>query len=483
MPRAQTSDLSSESASMIDGAAVSENLIKALSDPYEIPCVVVVLGYVHQHQAVLASKSDSENVQAALAHNDELFLSVMRFTAAPRTDEQRLSLAGSSCSCSPAERDSGLHALGEGRAESPPFKDIIKYLLELVIHHLQDGEDPNTATRVLRADRMIQRSRWPRCLGHMLPYGAGITINSLISWVVLRDMDMHIRIIVLHTVEMIVQYTGPSTIPYLVYSETFMPQGIVYQMEIALRMLSTNHDPFSAIAMLRSSSWLLHNVGLKKCDHSRRVIFLLGNYAAQHLKSLCEELKDMLRVNLETYIRIYDGHSHILGAILNYLTRVITFCSTETELRVDPQTIPQGEDIPADIRSGVWVRALLALIYQATSGRCAHTECTSTKLTTWPLKRCGGCRRMVYCSRRCQNASWNYASAPHREICALIRQFCVDNQLPRTHVMKREHLQPETFDVRLGHRIVEHTERLMACERATLTGASSVETSEEEAVA
>jgi hypothetical protein len=468
---------------MIDGAAVSENLIKALSDPYEIPCVVVVLGYVHQHQAVLASKSDSENVQAALAHNDELFSSVMRFTAAPRTDEQRLFLAGSSCSCSPAERNSGLHALGhktdEGRAESPPFKDIIEYLSGLVIHHLQDGKYPITTTMVMRADRMIQRSRWPRCLGHILPYGAGNTINSLISWVVLRDMHMHIRIHLLQTVEMIVHYTGPSTIPYLVYSDTFMPQGIVYQMEIALRMLSTDNDPFSAIAMLRSSSWLLHNVGLKKCDQSRRVMFLLDKYTAQHLKSLCEELKDMLRVNVKTYIRILDGHSYLLMAIPYHLDQVIAFCSTDAELLVDPQMIPQGEDIPADVRSRVWVRALLALNYQATSGQCAHTKCTSTKLTTWPLKRCGGCRRMVYCSRRCQNASWNDASAPHREICALIRQFCVDNQLPRTHVMKREQSEPETFDVLLGHRIVEYAERLMACEKATLADTCPVPTSEE----
>jgi hypothetical protein len=455
---------------MLDGAAVSENLIKALSDPYEIPCVVVILGYVHQHQAVLASKSDSENVQAALAHNDELFSSVMRFTAAPRTDEQRLSLAGSSCSCSPAERDSGLHALGhrtdQGGAEYLPFKDIINYLLGLVILHLQDGEDP---TGEMRADRIAQRSRWPKCLGHILPYGAGITINSLISWVVLRNMHMHIRITLLHTVEMIAHYTAPATIPYLVYSKAFMFEGIVYQMEIALRMLSENHDPKSAISMLRSSSWLLSYVGLKKCDHSRRVMFFLKNYAAQHLKSLCEELKDMLRVNLKTYIPIYDVD--LLGATLHHLDQVIAFCSTEAELRVDPQTIPQGEDVPADVRSGTWVRALLALNYQATSGRCARV--------TWPLKRCGGCRRMVYCSRRCQNASWNDASAPHREMCALIRQFCVDNQLPRTHVMKREHAEPETFDVLVGHRIVKYAERLMACERAILTGVSSVETSEE----
>jgi hypothetical protein len=463
---------------MIDGAAVSENLIKALSDPYDIPCIVVVLGYVRQHRAVFSSKSDSENAQAALAHHDELLSSVTRFMAAPRTNEQRLSLAESSCSCSSAERDSGLHALGhrtdQGGAEYLPFKDVINYLLGLVILHLQDGEDP---TGEMRADRIAQRSRWPKCLDHILPYGAGVTINSLISWVVLRDMHMHIRIHLLHTVEMIVHYTAPATIPYLVYSKAFMFEGIVYQMEIALRMLSGNHELKSAISMLRSSSWLMSYVGLKKCDHSRRVMFFLNNYAAQHLKSLCEKLKDMLRVNLKTYIPIYDVD--LLGATLHHLDQVIAFCSTEAELRVDPQTIPQGEDVPADVRFGIWVRALLALNYQATSGRCASVACTSTRLTTWPLKRCGGCRRMVYCSRRCQNASWNDASAPHREICALIRQFCVDNQLPRTHVMKREQSEPETFDVLLGHRIVEYAERLMACEKTTLADTCPVPTSEE----
>jgi hypothetical protein len=68
-------------------------------------------------------------------------------------------------------------------------------------------------------------------------------------------------------------------------------------------------------------------------------------------------------------------------------------------------------------------RMIEAILSSVSAQRCASPECTRTFSDRWPFRWCAGCRRVTYCSRRCQKTAWAHEVVGHRSICSGLRRL------------------------------------------------------------
>jgi hypothetical protein len=134
--------------------------------------------------------------------------------------------------------------------------------------------------------------------------------------------------------------------------------------------------------------------------------------------------------------------------------------------------LPRGCDDFSDAE-GPWKAFLHLLCCLQGDNICASPECTKALVgSDHQFQLCGGCRRIVYCSRRCQKHAWNYARVPHRRICGPLRRMCTANDLKRTlfcsEVEQRVKEVPEAFDARQAALITNHLHLQTRYEMSTL---------------
>jgi hypothetical protein len=105
-----------------------------------------------------------------------------------------------------------------------------------------------------------------------------------------------------------------------------------------------------------------------------------------------------------------------------------------------------------------WAWTLGALEYSSEGQCCGLPDCIQTFLDTDSFRLCSGCRRVTYCSRRCQMKAWRHPAVPHREVCGKIHQVCTESGIPRIRMKVLKDRKPEVFNEVLGQAITEHFE-------------------------
>lgn len=77
--------------------------------------------------------------------------------------------------------------------------------------------------------------------------------------------------------------------------------------------------------------------------------------------------------------------------------------------------------------AGLWrdtadgVRSLASFSHNLFRGYvCGNRACSRTYFSGGPLKACGGCRAVFFCSKKCQRAAWRDPDAAHRGVCAVM---------------------------------------------------------------
>jgi hypothetical protein len=87
-----------------------------------------------------------------------------------------------------------------------------------------------------------------------------------------------------------------------------------------------------------------------------------------------------------------------------------------------------------------------------TAPGCPHTFADAPATE---FRWCARCRRVRYCSRRCQRAAWAHPHAAHRQICAVLLRACVDSGMQRTRFSSELEAPPE-FNMRLAVAVSGH---------------------------
>ncbi len=69
-------------------------------------------------------------------------------------------------------------------------------------------------------------------------------------------------------------------------------------------------------------------------------------------------------------------------------------------------------------------KAYTAIRQVTLSDRCHAPGCLETFTSTGrKFQNCSGCKRVSYCSEKCQKRAWKLGEAPHKIICPLVKEF------------------------------------------------------------
>jgi hypothetical protein len=347
----------------------------------------------------------------------------------------------------------------------PPFPNVffLSVLLSLVQHPLK------LVTTSSRLNEIQQRTDWPTSLEHILPYGPEGTMRGLLWWFRLNLDNACLSYIIpmLYTIQRI---TGPLTLPFLVSSHIWISRGVLSAFGNASHALEADAERRTKDSSLETTL-----SGLTDCSKATTDI-VLGCDRVQR--------KEMLR---ESAVLLLDALVRALNAMCN-LSHCAGLVKTEAfmEANGDPQRLGQmmRMDFPHIVTpsackftnvafsatySSTWCQTLATVCYLREWSRCASPECAKTFCDAWPLKRCGGCRIITYCSRRCQTNAWNHPIVPHRRICATLRYACLNYRLDKGHFGRRaaERGEPRGFKDVVGHLIVDFFEDQTRYEIAT----------------
>jgi hypothetical protein len=105
------------------------------------------------------------------------------------------------------------------------------------------------------------------------------------------------------------------------------------------------------------------------------------------------------------------------------------------------------------------------------SQRCTAPNCLTT-LADRRLKLCLGCRRVKYCSRRCQKKAWSHSDVGHRSVCTMLCSIHETND--STPMDDRTQLTASTEEDAVAFRILGHLEQLTLVKLETLNPGADI---------
>jgi hypothetical protein len=340
------------------------------------------------------------------------------------------------CRCPPVIRKSNFHVYGEemllGNKSRGPTK-----LEEILLHLIGVRCDPIQAidTVGLPFKALAKRKRWPTCPQDLLPHGPLDTIRGWLSWLGVGAVPGHEVRRAIQLFHSTVRLTHPITLPYLLESRAALIQSFTSLTTEACNMLAKADTTRErdrkarlledAFTVLAPGSECMLEILVAWCDRAQRRRFAAGDALLlltvyNRARRLCE-------------LHHARGSPHVKAAqcVTHYTILESTIASDCIAWGIHtPPSIEQHAWLPIKYGS-VWAQtaALFGRLHRAQ--RCAAPDCTRTWADPLPFKRCGGCRRLTYCSRGCQKRAWDHPVAPHRAICGTIRAVCLTYGLPR----------------------------------------------------
>jgi hypothetical protein len=420
-----------------------------------LPCVMLLVSSVHHVLEMLINMRRQNMIMAASSNDlqNHLFSSITRFMSAPRSSSQLQRLLHSACTCQSDDRQNSWHILGQraARGMRRPFEQFFDDIANLLASVLDLGLPE---AHLMRADLAARRGTWPTDLRQLLPYGPEGTIRALFAWLQL-DIGPAIRTMLVKIAELMIQYTWPATLPYILASRTLVISGIVATIHAAEERMaalpsqrqSAPHQLAEITPMLNFSCAALHEC-LSRSNEVQRRVFV------QEYGPAVRDAAKRAAGTLHS-VPLILGHPDPQSARLaeKFVECARAILHQEAVLRHGARRLADGDTVMP-----LWARLLEFLRNRAGSERCASPECTRTSLDAWPFKRCGGCRRTVYCSRRCQRIAWVHGVAPHRSACYVLREMCVKHKIPRSvaGIISSAAEAPDSFDRVAGLRLVDH---------------------------
>jgi hypothetical protein len=174
----------------------------------------------------------------------------MQFLCAPRSRRERTVMLMKSCRCPYSQRSGQEHKNMEALVSTAPLLRrlpplvFVERLLKLV-EAACDVRFTAIHGRTMRIDRIRKRKTWPRSIQEILPYGPEDTVRGLLGWLPSETCYYGADpASVLRMVHLILRFTRPLTLPYVLTSHTFISKGIQAPLANACKTLeSSRRDP------------------------------------------------------------------------------------------------------------------------------------------------------------------------------------------------------------------------------------------------
>jgi hypothetical protein len=420
-----------------------EVLCAALSDCGRgLPCPIEFWGH-WTYFAPLVHASEHAVVQHYVHHVDQVRAAAVGWIAAPRPVQELARLWGSTCTCSVDMRSGAVHQEG-WRALSVadrarPIPMILVALLRVVERAL--AQSPAVALH-----RISTRKMWPTQLDHILPYGAEGTIRGLLRWLEIQPKAL-LSVALLQAATGILEHTTPLTLPYFITSTNLMRCG-VFPVLAEVRALSMDyHD---SVTVLCHCANVMFSI-LDPCDTVQRAEMLANEDKIRLVVTFDQAIETLSK---EVRKRGLRGRFDVETAFKRFtnIVCILTIDRLPRLKRLSLFVFPKN-GIPLPEWS-IWMPLVNVLRLEE---RCNAPDCKLVLAgEKTPCQYCGGCRRVMYCSRRCQKAAWAHPHVPHRNVCAAIRQTCSLYPLVKRGSLTGMPMSaPEPFDEALAESIVE----------------------------
>jgi hypothetical protein len=415
-------------------------------------CAMRFLSFLSTASAALTSP-DFATRSGATGQEPEfntLRTAIARWMLKPRTMDQLRQCADAPCTCVDPD---GLHELGQPVFAASKYKTsfplVLERFIEIYAESLKQAASPTAIN--IRFDRAAKRMTWPISLEEMLPYGPEQSIRGLLQWIEL-DLGPMIAVDMLHALTTVIRLLGSLVLPYVITAAPILiTYGIVPIFE------------YAAILSQDNSGRSLRGTPVQK------VAAVTRSEGARILSGIMDRCNDTQRREMTR------GHALRLMVVCNqayaYITRPVTRREEHTRsnlahivatLNQDFPSLKHDAAIPPDLRAllakhskpGLWLLMLDGINTLMLDGQCVSPDCSRTYSNWWPFKWCGGCRRVKFCSRRCQKAAWNHPVVPHRQTCLRLRSACLKYDIPGPPESAHQ-FEPTALEERLACDILE----------------------------
>jgi hypothetical protein len=382
-------------------------------------------------------------------HLDILRDLAIRWIAMPRTLDEVTTLASTKCwyyvdAC----HSNGIHNAGVVcSAEHATYpQDPISALLEIFLDCLLLIK---SSYAELGMFNMEGRKTWPTSVEQFMPYGPERTVRGILPWL---KAPLHQRLAsrFLALVQKILEICAPVVLPFITATPCFL-DAILAGLKLSADVLSSNQSAaqssldidytcgtrFDCIMALSATLCLTNEVQIRR---------FLGGRAQELLVHVSEMA---LR---STEIMGQKANQGILGepkgptvAQVNAMkVRLAGICGSICDAfpqlhssltrRWQPMPLTYGRSA----QGMLWVRLIAFLLSLERVKRCRNPGCANVFWNSKRTRACGKCRRIMYCSRRCQRHAWSHPDALHREICAVLRAACSKYGLSRSPLPESE---------------------------------------------
>jgi hypothetical protein len=384
----------------------------------------------------------------------------MQFLCAPRSRRERTVMLMKSCRCPYSQRSGQEHKNMEALVSTAPLLRRLPPLVfvERLLKLVEAACDVRFAAihgRTMRIDRIRKRKTWPRSIEEILPYGPEDTVRGLLGWLPSETCYYGADpASVLRMVHLILRFTRPLTLPYVLTSHTFISKGIQAPLANACKTLeSSRRDPeqpdYSAEQEAYDVMLAVMNVmdDLVMLWTDEAQYHTLMGHRADQLRTLCARARD-LPIWFNSHPDIVCTRS--AGGMDNH------GAGMRRSHWVELQATSADEPKPVPNTAATW-KTLTRLIHRIyISQRCASPECTNTFANAGPFRYCSGCKRVSYCSRRCQKVGWSHPVVPHRAICMTLRRFCEALGCLLKLSISTTYPQPVSYDEEAARSILQH---------------------------
>jgi hypothetical protein len=358
----------------------------------------------------------------------------IRWIVMPRTIDEIVCVLSARCGCTHEQTSTRIHELGVATCSQSAYEHPTHTLVNFFACALSRiKKSPE-----LRPFDFGIRKDWPTTVEHILPYGAEHTLRGALSWL-MAPISPRLTGGFLVLIEWIVAICAPAVLPLTVASTSLLDLVLV-KIKFSVNTLSAHQSSRRWTPMLMDACHLLqHSILLLNAifsfineEQMRRFLGARAQellaVAAEAETAVCSTIQKVERralsqlpgLDLNTLRGIDRAISDMGGAIYDAYPPA---CSQVKRMASDwsdhSKTFGKSE------HGVLWLRFLQFFVRFRYLTQCRNPGC---KYIFWNSKNilvCGGCRRTLYCSRRCQKHAWSRLDAPHREICSALRFLCV----------------------------------------------------------
>lgn len=360
----------------------------------------------------------------------------------PRSDEELAQTSGGMvCTCSEesiAVRPA--HGKGEeyiAREDAKLESRPVLALINLFLRGMPNCAHEKSLSLARKPGRPRKRSAWPNSFVSLLPHGPKDTLRGLLAWF-RTDLEWRSRTSVTFALDVLILYHPSLIIPHLVVAPEFTYCVIQRTVGLDQGLLGESQTSPDAAMMIRNVT-----------DHMRMLLRLLDDFmmfaSALHRRLyheynpsnllLAYQMMSVVCVYLMAKVPLRMGGGEIARPMNEAVARLgglllDDFPDVKHE-ETSEMTIDSYREQMMQHRHTLdyvkWERLYRLLRYLDCTRRCDAPQCPmlATCILASPhYKRCTGCIRAMYCSRRCQKSAWKDSPSHHRAVCSTLRYFC-----------------------------------------------------------